>query len=561
MALLLAQITSPSPFICSRFLPGYFVITSRSDRMDPTQPRQSGRPLLRHRGSKVRKTSRNPEYDVSQMQSSSSRYRRKPTGQRAAPLSQLNTPAGRALAEGPVVSNRHYGTPSVDPGVVYQQVRSRSRDAPIRQVRREREQSASPLDRLRHSHTRSKRDLRRAEHVDTGYMNTDRDLLPSQRPRSASSQSSSTSWGSSWEGSADCNKAAEQPPTPVIALTCPECGQSGFGLESPASFDGICRICRRFVPVGYTAPHDEPEQWSPGSENPPTPPPKDPAITACDMCLAIPLQIYEDFLRFFPTCKVCGHMTADTVADVVFRKGEVSGLRDDRGRLLLGPGQHLQDWCWCVAMELLSEAPSNPRTEHLNTQIPTHQAAVRPPRVDCMSEHPLPTAFDSMSLNEPPQVQVAFDNTEPAATPAAIARKRDRFLFLKRAQQAPPAISAGPPLPPPASAAVNAQTEAQLIPAYKVPRNYQYKEKFSFSPPKPGTGLVGGVEIISVRRPDSSEATRVFQPRYDMPRVTRKPLPARMPNGNVGRGDVPAVPGTNARPQPKRTFTEILGDR
>lgn len=302
---------------------------------------------------KVMGTSLNPEYAVA---SNQPRFRRDEQGRRLAPLSQLNTFAGRMLAQQQTMQTSSYSegiSRSVNPEDVRKQVNHQCRSASIRSNstsfdRPYRERTSKPLPEQKPTDVGIKGQI---------HVVSDRDRLTSQRLLTEPSQLFGMVRGNPHN---EDNAAAKKTIAPA---RCPECKQSSSKLGQSVASNRVCGTCRRFVPVRVTALRQE-SLPKPQEHVDLTPTPTFESLSGlnCTTCLRVPRTLQKEYLAFFPPCIVCGFMTDLTLTRLVDNEGEIPGLLDSRGKIRCHPSKDLQDWCF--AQVKLSHNVSRKDSEH-----------------------------------------------------------------------------------------------------------------------------------------------------------------------------------------------------
>ncbi|PSN67260.1 hypothetical protein BS50DRAFT_387467 [Corynespora cassiicola Philippines] len=262
-------------------------------------------------------SSNHPEYAFSPL----TRFTRDEDGRRLSPLSQLNTRTGRQLAATEESCNS-----SVCPTEFSAADRPTDRDL-----------LPSQKSRFNPSHL-----LDQAFPQGDGPLGTSMDdgsptLIESMSSAASSEDAQSTS------SLGDARSAA---PSPPLEQACIECGQIPSKSYSGSRVSHVCPACKLFVPViSATAIQSSPlpsESESSDTDDDalvPTRPLK------CMTCRAIPKLIYAEWRQFFPVCSDCGCMLEQTFFELVKKKGEVHGLKDDDGRLFLSPSKDLDGFC------------------------------------------------------------------------------------------------------------------------------------------------------------------------------------------------------------------------
>ncbi|KAF2271827.1 uncharacterized protein EI97DRAFT_462518 [Westerdykella ornata] len=285
----------------------------------------SARPQVRVIGA-----SRNPEYNIN---SGTKRFARREDGGRIAPVSQLNTYTGRALAN---------CAPSQPPqGNAF----SRRSDPPP-QGRQARPAGDVP---------KGKPMLNR------GVSNkiSDRERLPSQRPRTELSQLLGMTRGSSRKGTTQGRSSSGIGPPPSAACSkCERWGTVDF-LRPSSDESQVCNSCHRFLPGPQLTALDGASGRPRQTGMDPVPPSKYPTGLICATCVSIPGYLYQEYLQFFPKCPCCGHMTDMTLSDLIANEREVNGLRDENGKRVSGASKELQDWCVYIAHHARSVSRHN----------------------------------------------------------------------------------------------------------------------------------------------------------------------------------------------------------
>lgn len=303
---------------------------------------------------KVRGSSRNPEYNIA---SGPIHFRREEDGRRIAPISQLNTHVGRLLAEEESLKALSYTEgfwPPIDLETNRQRARPLNNDALERQGRSEQGIYTSRLDPRYNTSLNPGKDSVDDMSIGKGHPTSDRDRLTSQRPRTELSQLLGMTRGSSRKGTVQGTLSTSAPSSIDLSLVCPECKQPNPATSRgrSASLSHICSTCHRFVTATeITTPQAEPRPAEPKLKVKPIPPSRYPTSLVCDTCLVVPEYLYQEFLQFFPTCPACGQMTDTTLVNVVGSGGEVTGLTDDDGRQIFGASKELQDWCVYISRQ------------------------------------------------------------------------------------------------------------------------------------------------------------------------------------------------------------------
>ncbi|KAF2267900.1 hypothetical protein CC78DRAFT_565714, partial [Lojkania enalia] len=231
---------------------------------------------------KVMGTSCNPEYNLD---SSSSRVKRTEDGRRVAPVSQLNTYAGRDLARRQPVGCVSFSE-GIKPIIVAKEVRRTTQSSSVRQPRSvgDLTQSATTLPKRRVS---VRQDEIRDAPSRSVAKHTDRKYPISQQPRSELSRLLSMTRGSSRKGTTVGKKlfSNEKKEQRAVGPPCLECGQSRTNQPAgPGRFSHVCCTCHRFVPIVIAALKEY-------SNRP-----------LCKTCASIPGCLYDEYLQFFPAC-------------------------------------------------------------------------------------------------------------------------------------------------------------------------------------------------------------------------------------------------------------------
>lgn len=74
------------------------------------------------------------------------------------------------------------------------------------------------------------------------------------------------------------------------------------------------------------------------------PPSKYPKSPLCYTCTSVPGFIYQDFIRFFPKCGICGHMDAEIKTLLLAPDGEIGELMSGKRNGMIG--KELLQWCY-----------------------------------------------------------------------------------------------------------------------------------------------------------------------------------------------------------------------
>jgi hypothetical protein len=276
---------------CERVPPKRRMITTwiRADKMNFTrvEERASRRPT------RLMGVSRTPEYIVGVCSTS---FERSLDGKRIAPVSQLNTKIGRILAE----------------------------DNPTRNNARRR--SVSLGDHSGHA---------AAQHKVT----SDRDSLPSQRPRTELSQLLGMTRGSSRRGTTLAQKDVDEVTTKEkVSLPCKHLKynrSSKPGASHEVAFLSAVSVNRPSLPVTTNSSVLLPEP-------PPSP--------QCKTCLTIPGYLRSECWQFFPRCLMCNQLAEEVIVDLVAHGGEVPPLTDGTDKPTCWPSKELQNWCYYVSL-------------------------------------------------------------------------------------------------------------------------------------------------------------------------------------------------------------------
>jgi hypothetical protein len=294
---------------------------------------------------KIQGSSRNPEYNLA---SNAPHFSRAESGRRFAPRSQLNTHMGRELAKLVEARRSSYSEGFTLP---LHTNKSRLRSTSFNKLVPEQQNGATENYSVSRASARTFGNYlcQSAAEASTPYIIgpglSDRDLLPSQRSRSEISRLTDVARDTSRKGSTRDHLSIR---SLELTLTCPECLQSDLGNLTRLSASLVCKTCRRFNPSTITTFEDKIGAYEPELAVPPVPPSKFPYSPKCRTCLLVRGDIYHDFIKFFPTCLLCGQLDDVTFRDLIKHEGEIKNLAGDYGNHILRAPKELQDWCVSV---------------------------------------------------------------------------------------------------------------------------------------------------------------------------------------------------------------------
>ncbi|KAF2748225.1 hypothetical protein M011DRAFT_35642 [Sporormia fimetaria CBS 119925] len=291
---------------------------------------------------KIQGASRNPEYNIA---SDQPRFGRLRDGRRVAPLSQLNTHAGRRLAaELPPRPNVYNEQSSSFESKFGASEGSRSGDAGRRQALLDgRKATPGPIQRDDSFHSSG---------VPIDHRLPDRALLPSQSGRTGVSQLFSMSAGSARRTTTP-GRSRYESGVPSSSKECPGCCQSdspGPDKLSP-NVSHVCTTCHRFVSgPQITGLQHDPPRVEPKPSKQPQPqsaksPPTYPIGPVCPTCISVPSYLYLEFASLLPTCSLCSHMPPILLAHLITSAGELLDLKLPNTPPIKHASKELRDWC------------------------------------------------------------------------------------------------------------------------------------------------------------------------------------------------------------------------
>ncbi|KAF2660452.1 hypothetical protein K491DRAFT_727215 [Lophiostoma macrostomum CBS 122681] len=326
---------------------------------------------------KVVGSSRNPEYNLAACRP---HFKRDQSGKRLAPVAQLNSHAGRVLARQQSAKCPSYteGRSPLSPGNGKSgQPRDPSTGAEPEQHHRMGRVPFIPPHNNDKCATIEKaavrKPIQRAPPVDNS-VRSDRDHLSSQRPLVELSQEVETSRGNSCKSTSRRSSVAESDIT--LSLICPECKQSDSHTTKGRS-TSVCKTCKRFVQTANITALDSPINVVTEEPEKPLQHSKYSTVPACRTCVIVPGDLHHEYLQFFPACSVCGHLTDVILKDLVDNEGTVSALTGDNGKPILGVSKKLRDWCAFVAHEAHPVVRNNSKKSIASSISSTASASLR----------------------------------------------------------------------------------------------------------------------------------------------------------------------------------------